>query len=103
VADYWSVLTIKPLQDFDKMGIEFSLTAFENPGLSLPASITTWVAIRAMPDFMANLRKACIDLRKWKSNLAADKDRGKCSTAKEPCYMETPQYRHQSQPSAVYA
>ena len=32
VADYWSVLTIKPFQEFDKLGIEFSLTAFENPG-----------------------------------------------------------------------
>jgi len=32
VADYWSVLTIKPFQEFDKLGIEFSLTAYENPG-----------------------------------------------------------------------
>ena len=66
VKDYWSVMTIKPSSEFDKMGIEFSLTAFENPGLSLPSSITTWVAIRGMPEFMANLRKACFEMRKWK-------------------------------------
>ena len=57
-ADYVSVLTIRPFESFDRPGIEFSLTAFENPGLSLPSSITTWVALRAMPEFMANLRKA---------------------------------------------
>ena len=99
------MLTIKPFQDFDKLGIEFSLTAFENPGLSLPESITTWVAIRAMPDFMSNLRQACIELRKWKSALT---DRSKHGLAqakepKEPSYMETPQYRHQPQANAAYA
>ena len=57
-------------------GIEFSLTAFENPGLSLPSSITTWVALRAMPEFMGNLRKACLDMRKWKQQHAAAKNGG---------------------------
>jgi hypothetical protein len=106
VADYWSVMTIKPFRDFDKLGIEFSLTAFENPGLSLPASVTTWVAIRAMPEFMANLRRACLELRKWKSHLG-DRPKLSGSLAKEPSYMETPQYHHhhhQGQPStAAYA
>ncbi len=49
VEEYWSVMTIKPTKGWDEPGLEFSLTAFENPGLSLPQSITTWVAIRGMP------------------------------------------------------
>ena len=57
VEGYWSVMTVKPTKSWDEPGLEFSLTAFENPGVSLPASITTWVAIRGMPEFMTNLRK----------------------------------------------
>ena len=68
VKDYWSVMVIKPFTTLDENGIEFSLTAFENPGLSLPSSITTWVAIRGMPEFMENLRKACFQMRTWKSS-----------------------------------
>jgi len=63
VEDYDSVLTVKPFSSPDKLGIEFSLTGFENPGVQLPESIITWVAIRGMPEFMLNLRKACIKLR----------------------------------------
>lgn len=33
VENYWSVMTIKPFTSGDQPGIEFSLTAFENPGL----------------------------------------------------------------------
>lgn len=92
VEDYVSVLTIRPFESFDRPGIEFSLTAFENPGLSLPSSITTWVALRAMPEFMANLRKACLEMRKWKAQQA------KTSSAeghapqehKEPPHIGTP-------------
>lgn len=103
VDDYWSVLTIRPFEEFNKLGIEFSLTAFENPGLSLPASVTTWVAIRAMPDFMLNLRKACIEMRKWKTNLVADKDKQRLANSKEPSYMETPQYQVGSNVTSAYA
>lgn len=66
VQDYNSVLTIKPVKAFDEKGVEFSLTAFEDPGVSLPGSITTWVAIRGMPDYMNNLREACLKLRQRK-------------------------------------
>jgi len=64
VQDYNSVLTIKPFTSSDKPGVEFCLTGFENPGVQLPESIITWVAIRGMPDFMMNLREACLQLRK---------------------------------------
>jgi len=119
VEDYISVLTIRPFTSFDQPGIEFSLTAFENPGLSLPSSITTWVALRAMPEFMGNLRKACLDMRKWKQQHAAAKNGGykqggssenstPSSTPKEPPHIETPastgyQNMNQQQQSSVYA
>lgn len=110
VNDYWSIMVIKPFTELGEVGIEFSLTAFENPGLSLPSSITTWVAIRGMPEFMENLRKACFEMRKWKSaqdkelntpdNSSNTKTGSKSSLLsgqEEPSYMETPvQYSSQT-------
>ncbi len=67
VGEYWSVVALQPTGgDWDSPGLEFVVTAYENPGLSLPAYITTWVAMRGMPEFMGNLRQACLDLRLWK-------------------------------------
>lgn len=40
------------------VGIEFSLTYFDNPGVNIPASVTTWVAKSAMPDYLTKLRHA---------------------------------------------
>jgi len=64
VEDYTSTLTVKPQSSPDRPGIQFCLTGFENPGLALPETIITWVAIRGMPEFMLNLRAACHRLRK---------------------------------------
>jgi len=63
VQDYQSVMAVRPLHHPDKPGIEFSLTAFEDPGVALPESIISFVAVRTMPEFMTNLRAACIKLR----------------------------------------
>ncbi|XP_023333112.1 uncharacterized protein LOC111704944 isoform X2 [Eurytemora carolleeae] len=67
VEDYNSVLTVKPFTKPDQLGIEFCLTGFENPGVQLPESIITWVAIRGMPEFMLNLRNACIKIRNYEA------------------------------------
>lgn len=90
VKEYWSVLTIKPFSEFDEPGIEFCLTAFENPGVSLPSSVTTWVALRGMPDFMVNLRKACFEMRKWKKthNASSKKDCSSTTTTTSVNYQE---------------
>jgi len=64
VTDYTSVLTVRPHQTSDRPGLHFCLTGFENPGVALPESIITWVAIRAMPEFMLNLRTVCHRLRR---------------------------------------
>ncbi|XP_060523581.1 stAR-related lipid transfer protein 7, mitochondrial isoform X2 [Cylas formicarius] len=58
VEDYWSYMVIKPYADMKKPGIEFSLTYFDNPGVNIPAAVTTWVAKSAMPDFLVKLREA---------------------------------------------
>lgn len=63
VQDYFSVLVVKPHTTSDKPGLEFCLTGYENPGLQLPEAIITYVAVRGMPEFMINLRAACLKLR----------------------------------------
>ncbi len=64
-------MSLKPTTAWNAKGLEFSLTAYENPGVSLPASVTTWVAMRGMPEFMQHLRDACHDLRQWKEDHGA--------------------------------
>ena len=44
--------------------------AFEDPGVALPDAIINWVAVRAMPEFMTNLRVACLKLRGGVGNSA---------------------------------
>lgn len=59
IKNYWSYMVIKPnTSDFRKPGLQFGLTYYDNPGVNIPAAITTWVAMRAMPDFLNNLRAA---------------------------------------------
>jgi hypothetical protein len=65
IEDYWSYMVIKPYTELNKPGIEFSLTYFDNPGVNIPASVTTWVAMKAMPDFLERLREASRKYRKY--------------------------------------
>lgn len=65
IEDYWSIMVIRPYTDIKKPGIEFSLTYFDNPGVNVPSSITNWVAMRAMPDFLERLRKATLEYRQY--------------------------------------
>ena len=55
------------------------------------SSITTWVAIRGMPEFMNNLRKACLELRKWKKadECEEGEPQSKAARESEPSYMST--------------
>ncbi|KYB29415.1 stAR-related lipid transfer protein 7, mitochondrial isoform X1 [Tribolium castaneum] len=73
IEDYWSYMVIRPYTELNKPGIEFSLTYFDNPGVNIPASVTTWVAMKAMPDFLERLREAS---RKYKVYC---KESGVCS------------------------
>jgi len=94
VKDYTSIMTIRPHTTSDKPGLEFCITGFENPGVQLPEAIITWVAIRGMPEFMMNLREACLKLRKSKQSFPVKESKG--------CYQDN--YNsgmHQSQ--TIYA
>lgn len=116
VTDYMAVLTVKPLASDmpDQPGIEFSLTAYENPGVQLPESIITWVAIRGMPEYMNNLRSACTLWRTYNNNVNSSSSvtsRGgsassSSSSSSSSCSVES-QSTYGSQPSlgpsAIYA
>lgn len=58
VKEYYCTMVIKPLTTFDQPGLQFCMTYFDNPGLSIPAPVQTWVATSAMPSFLARLRAA---------------------------------------------
>lgn len=53
-------MVIKPITRFDQPGVEFCMTYFDNPGLSLPTPVQTWVATTAMPEFLLRLRHASV-------------------------------------------
>lgn len=58
VVDYWSFMTVKPFTTINEPGLEFVLTYYDDPGVSLPAYITNWVAQKQMPDFLNKLYNA---------------------------------------------
>lgn len=45
VKTFWSCMVIKPYTSIDEPGIEFGLTYFEDPGVNVPSTITSWVTI----------------------------------------------------------
>lgn len=45
VTTYWSYMVIKPCTEFNKPGIEFGLTYFDDPGVNIPSAVTAWVAM----------------------------------------------------------
>lgn len=65
VIDYWSNMVVKPYTDYDKPGIEFALTYYENSGVNIPSTVTSWVAMKAMPEYLAKLREATRDYEKF--------------------------------------
>lgn len=58
VEDYRSYMVVKPHKDYNSPGLEFGLTYYDNPGVNIPSAVTSWVAYRAMPDFLEKLRVA---------------------------------------------
>lgn len=67
VNEFWSYMVIKPTTNaFNKPGVSFILTYFDNPGLSIPKYITNWVAKKQMPDFLGQLHQATINYASMK-------------------------------------
>lgn len=48
-------MVIKPSTTFNKPGLQYVLTYFDNPGIVVPPAITSWVAQKQMPDFLNKL------------------------------------------------
>ncbi|XP_063706521.1 stAR-related lipid transfer protein 7, mitochondrial [Culicoides brevitarsis] len=83
VDEYWSFMIIRPKTTLSKPGLEFVLTYFDNPGLSIPKRITTWVAQRQMPDFLDKLHIATLNYAKVKKTQMK---RNKSVLEKDPGY-----------------
>lgn len=67
VNEFWSFMVIKPTTSaFNKPGVSFILTYFDNPGLSIPKYITNWVAKKQMPDFLGQLHQATLNYASMK-------------------------------------
>lgn len=58
VTDYWSNMVVKPYREYNKPGLEFALTYFENSGVNIPSTVTSWVAMKALPEYLTKLREA---------------------------------------------
>ncbi|CAH1187382.1 unnamed protein product [Phyllotreta striolata] len=65
IEDYFSCMVIRPYTDLNKPGLEFVLTYYDNPGVNIPGSVTTWATTRAMPDFLDKLREATRNYKKY--------------------------------------
>lgn len=62
VNDYWSCMVIHSTSNSIKTpGIEYVLTYFDNPGVVLPQSVTSWVAQKQLPEFLHKLYMATLD------------------------------------------
>ncbi|XP_033214018.1 stAR-related lipid transfer protein 7, mitochondrial-like isoform X2 [Belonocnema kinseyi] len=68
VNTYWSYMVIKSYKDFYKPGIEFGLTYFDDPGVSIPSAVTLWVAMSGLPDYLCRMRQATREYQHYKSN-----------------------------------
>ncbi|XP_025407818.1 stAR-related lipid transfer protein 7, mitochondrial [Sipha flava] len=77
VKNYWSYIVIKPHKDFDKPGVEFSITYFDDPGVTVSNYLTSWYQSKGMPSFLNDQRLAALELKKRRieqnNNLMSDK------------------------------
>ncbi|KAL5233061.1 hypothetical protein ACI65C_000471 [Semiaphis heraclei] len=64
VKDYWSYVVIKPHEDFDKPGVEFSITYFDDPGVTVSNYLTSWYQSKGLPSFLNDQRLAALELKK---------------------------------------
>lgn len=73
VDDYWSHMVIRSTSNsFKSPGLEYVLTYFDNPGIVLPPSITSWVAQKQMPEFLNKLYMATLDYAQEKQKHCSE-------------------------------
>lgn len=62
-------MVIKPKTTFEEPGLEFILTYYDNPGITIPKYVTNWVAQRQLPDFIEKLYHATVRYAEKKTTL----------------------------------
>lgn len=78
VGDYRSCMVIHSTSNSLKTpGLEYVLTYFENPGVVLPQSITSWVAQKQLPDFLHKVYTATLEYAQEKRNHEQEQKREK--------------------------
>nr|XP_045602634.1 uncharacterized protein LOC123760879 [Procambarus clarkii] len=63
VNEYWSTMVIRAHEDIHKPGIEYTLTYFDNPGTSLPQSLTNFIAASGFPNFLRKIHRVALSLQ----------------------------------------
>ncbi|XP_003692055.1 stAR-related lipid transfer protein 7, mitochondrial-like isoform X2 [Apis florea] len=66
VTTYWSYMVIRPYTELHQPGIEFGLTYFDDPGVNIPSTITSWVTMTGLPDFLLRMRHASKNYQNYK-------------------------------------
>ncbi|XP_033324643.2 stAR-related lipid transfer protein 7, mitochondrial [Megalopta genalis] len=69
VSTYWSYMVIRPYTEFHEPGIEFGLTYFDDPGVNIPSTVTSWVAMSGLPNFLIRMRKASKNYHDYKESI----------------------------------
>lgn len=77
VKEYWSHIVIKPKEDFDKPGLEFTITYFDNPGLNIPTYISLFYTITGMPEYLEKQKDAALNLAKHRAEYHRLKEKEK--------------------------
>ncbi|XP_076678435.1 stAR-related lipid transfer protein 7, mitochondrial isoform X2 [Andrena cerasifolii] len=67
VTTYWSYMVIRPYKEFHQPGIEFGLTYFDDPGVNIPSTVTSWVAMTGLPDFLIRMREASKNYQSYRA------------------------------------
>lgn len=88
VNDYWSCMVIRSTSNSLKTpGLEYVLTYFENPGVILPQSITSWVAQKQLPEFLHKLYIATLEYAREKRTQEQQQQQQRQDEKMVICYL----------------
>lgn len=88
VSTYWSYMVIRPYTEFHQPGIEFGLTYFDDPGINISSTVTAWIAMTGLSNFLIRMRKASKNYQRYKK-LEDSIDTGYVSSKTENVFEDT--------------
>ncbi|XP_031636738.1 stAR-related lipid transfer protein 7, mitochondrial-like isoform X1 [Contarinia nasturtii] len=104
VNDYWSCMVIRSTSNSLKTpGLEYVLTYFENPGVVLPQSITSWVAQKQLPEFLHKLYTATLDYALEKRHQEQQQKHQNEKMYKGVDYFRDPGYEYPPEPEICFS